>query len=104
MVYNMMTCSGGDWTFSVLGQCSFAWIAFAVILFLALILKRQCDDGILAGIGFNFIAALIGGLGVNVVITTLVGSARWSLLGGLIGLIVGGFVVGMFMDSNGGYE
>ena len=94
-MYNMMTCVGGDWTFSVLGGCSLAWFSLAIIFFLALICRRQCEDGILTGTGFNIIGAFIGGLGVNVVLTTLTGSARWSLLGGLAGIAIGGFIVGM---------
>ena len=103
MVYNMMTCTGGDWTFAVLGDCSMAWISFAVIVFLILISRRQAEDGFLAGTGYNFIGALVGGIGANVVITTLLGSARWSLLAGIVGVIVGGFVIGMF-GGGGGYE
>ena len=103
MVYNMMTCQGGDWTFAVLGGCSMAWIAFAFLVFVILIARRQADDGFLAGMGFSFIGAIVGGLGANVVLTTLFGSARWSLLGGLLGVIVGGFVLGMFF-GDGGYE
>ena len=103
MVYNMMTCEGGDWTFNVLGQCSFAWISLAFIVFAILILRRQCDDGFLAGTGFSFIGAIVGGIGANVVMTTLLGSARWSLIGGIIGLAVGGFLVGYFF-GDGGYE
>ena len=104
MVYNIMTCQGGDWTMSIMSGCSMAWLSFAVILFLVLIARRQADDGILAGTGFNFIGGLVGGLGANLVLTTLLGSAKWSLLGGLVGVIVGGFLLGMFLDSGGGYE
>jgi len=102
MVYNMMTCQGGDWTMSVMGGCSMAWISFAVIVFLILISRRQAEDGFLAGTGYSFIGALVGGLGASIVLTTLLGSARWSLLGGLVGIIVGGFVIGMFV-GDGGY-
>ena len=104
MVYNMMTCTGGDWTFAVLGDCSMAWISFAVIVFLILISRRQAEDGFLAGTGYNFIGALVGGIGGSVIATTLLGSARWSMLAGIVGIIVGGFVVGMFFDTGGGYE
>ena len=103
MAYNMMTCAGGDWAMSVMGGCSMAWISFAVIVFLILIARRQADDGFLAGRGFSFIGAIVGGLGANILITILTGAARWSLLGGILGVIVGGFVVGMFF-GDGGYE
>jgi hypothetical protein len=93
--YNIMSCHGPDWTMSVLGGCSMAWFSFAIIFFLCLIAKRQAEDGFLSGIGFNLIGAFVGGLGANIVLTTLFGSARWSLLGGLLGLIVGGMGIGL---------
>ena len=103
MTYNMMTCTGGEWTFSVMGGCSMAWISLAFIVFAVLILRRQCEDGFLAGTSYNFIGVIVGGIGANVIITTLVGSARWSLVGGIMGLVVGGFIVGMLF-GDGGYE
>jgi len=100
-MYNMMTCAGSGWTYSILGGCSMAWFSLAIIVLLALVLRRQCDDGILAGTGFNIFGAFILGLGANVVLTAITGSARWSLLGGLVGIIVGGWVVGQFIDTGG---
>ena len=99
-----MTCAGGDWSMSVLGGCSMAWFSFAIIVFLILIIRRQCDDGFLAGAGFSFIGALVGGLGANVILTSLTGSARWSIIGGLVGIVVGGLFLGMFFGDGGGYE
>ena len=102
MTYNIMSCQGEGWTMSVLGDCSFAWFSFAIILFLCLICKRQAEDGFLSGTGFNVISAFILGIGANVLVTALIGDARWSLLAGIIGVAVGGFVVGMFFDMSGG--
>ena len=96
MVWNLMTCSGPGWTMSVLGDCSLAWISFAIVLFLALIVRRQCLDGFLTGTGFNLIGAFVGGLGLNILLITLTGSARWSLLGGIAGMVIGGYVIGLF--------
>lgn len=102
--YNMMTCEGPDWTMSVLGGCSQAWFIFVIVLLLVLMLRRQCNDGILSGTAFSFYGALILGLGGAVALTTITGSPRWSLLAGLVGIAIGGFVLGMFTgaDSSGG--
>ncbi len=102
MVYNLMTCEGSSWTMSILGGCSMAWLCIAILFFLTIILRRQCDDGILAGQSFNFIGALIGGLGVAVLLITLTGSARWALLAGIAGIAAGGFLVGMFIGGESG--
>jgi hypothetical protein len=101
-MYNMMTCEGLGT--SILGGCSMAWFGLALVLFLALILRRQCDDGFLAGTGYNAIAAFIIGLGAYIVLTSMFGSPRWALLGGIIGVAVGGFGLGMIMDTAGGGE
>ena len=81
-----------------------AWISFVFVVFLTLILRRQTDDGFLSGTGFNVIGAFAFGIGANVLVTALLGDARWSLLAGIIGVAVGGFVVGMFFDMSGGGE
>ena len=102
-MYNPMTCSGwGAGGFSLFGDCTLAWFSFAIIIFLALIVRRQCDDGLLAGTGFNVIGAFVLGLGGNFVVTILTGSARWSLIAGVAGVAIGGYVFGLFSDSSGG--
>jgi hypothetical protein len=102
-MYNMMTCTGGDWVMNQIpGGCSLAWLSFAIILFLAMIMRRQCTDGILAGTRFNIIGAFVGGLGAHIILTTIFGSARWSLLGGIVGLAAGGFLFGFISDSTEG--
>lgn len=98
-MYNMMTCQGLG--ISVLGDCSLAWASFAIVLFLALILRRQCEDGFLAGTGYNIFGAFAVGLGANILLTTLTGSARWSLLAGVLGIAAGGFLIGMAFDTSG---
>lgn len=103
-MYNMMTCQGPGWTFAVFGDCSIAWASFIIVLFLILVLKRQCEDGVLAGTGFNFFGAIVGGLGANIVLTTLTGAARWSLIGGIAGVALGGFLLGQFLDTSGDGE
>lgn len=97
----MMTCSGWSGA-AFLGGCSMAWLGFAIMVFLILILRRQCDDGILAGTGFNFIGAIIGGGGGYILLTTLTGDARWAILTGIVGVAIGGWVLGQFLDSSGG--
>lgn len=96
-MYNMMTCEGGNWVRSaILGDCSQVWIALAVVLFLAMVARRQAEDGVLSGMGFSFIGALVGGLGLHILLTTFFGDVRWSLLGGIAGVAAGGFLIGQF--------
>ena len=98
VIYNMMTCE--NLGASILGDCSIAWIAFAIVLFLGLILKRQCEDGLLSGTNFNIFGALGFGLGAVVLIVTLFGSARWGLLIGLAAMGAGGYLGGLFLGGD----
>jgi hypothetical protein len=100
-MYNIMTCEGWEGGMSFLGACSMAWIVLVIILGAAAILRRQCDDGFLTGTGYNFIGALVGGLGGAIIIITIFGSVKIALVVGLIGLAVGGFLGGQIFDSGG---
>lgn len=101
-MYNMMTCQGPDWSMAILGGCSQAWIVFIIVLFLVLVVRRQCDDGLFAGTAFNFWLAIVVGLGGLVLLITLTGEAKWGFLAGLIGVGVGGFGGGLIFDTTGG--
>lgn len=104
-MYNMMTCEGSDWTLSVLGGCSQAWLILVIIFMLILVLRRQCADGVFAGMAFNFWGAIVLGLGASILLTTLFGEAKWSLLAGLVGTGIGGFGLGLvFGGSEGGED
>jgi len=105
-MYNQMTCSGwGEAGLSFLGPCSMAWVGLVIVVFLVMVLRRQCDDGILAGTGFNVFGAAGLGISGNILVTILLGSARWSVLAGVIGVIVGGYVFGLILggSESGGY-
>jgi len=95
----MMTCQ--NLGLSALGPCSMAWFAFAIVFMLGLVVRRQCEDGLFTGTGFNFIAAMGLGLAGTVVAITLTGEPRWGLLAGILGLAAGGFGLGLIMDTTG---
>ena len=101
-MYNQMTCQGWENGTSFLGPCSMAWVGLVIVAFLIMVMRRQCDDGFLAGTGFNLIGAIAGGVGANVLLTMFVGSARWSMLAGILGVIIGGFVLGLVWGGGDG--
>ena len=104
-MYNQMTCQGWENGTSFLGPCSMAWVGLVIVAFLVMVMRRQCDDGFLAGTGFNVFGAAGFGVGANVLVTILTGSARWSMLAGVIGVIAGGYVLGLIFggSESGGY-
>lgn len=98
-----MTCEGwGAAGFSLLGACSMAWIVIAILVFLALIARRQAEDGILAGMGYNIFGAMGVGLGAAIVIITLFGNSVWALIFGVVGIAAGGFGIGLITGSSEG--
>ena len=91
-----MTCEGMKGL-----SCSLVWFAFAITVFLAMILRRQCSDGILSGVSYNIYGAMgLGVLGV-VVASAITASPQISLIAGLVGIAVGGFGGGLIMDTAG---
>jgi len=104
-MYNMMTCGGwGEAGMSFLGPCSMAWVGLVIVAFLIMVMRRQCEDGFLAGTGFNIYGAILFGAGANILITAISGSARWSMLAGIVGVIAGGYVFGLILGgSDNGY-
>ncbi len=99
MVYNLMTCQGFV-NQGFLGDCSISWLILAVLVFVILIVRRQCDDGVLSGINFNFIGACAFGLGACLIVITFFGSPRWAILAGLIGIGIGGYVGGLILGGD----
>jgi hypothetical protein len=103
MVYNMMTCGG--FSTDVLGGCSIAWLGLVIIFFVAAFANKWLGKEM--DIPFNFIVSLIVGILAYVILMTFTGSSRWSLLAGLIGEAVGGYLGGISFggasdDSSGG--
>ena len=96
-IYNLMTTEGFGSGFQISWIAS--WIGLLVTFYLAFILRKQCSDGFLAGTNYNWIAALICGLVVNILIITFTGQPAWALLGGIAGIALGGFVVGMIAPT-----
>jgi len=102
MIYNMMTCNnmGKD----ILGNCSLAWLGLVILFFVAAFTNKWLGKEM--EVPFNFIASLVIGILAYVVVMTFSGSARWSILAGLIGEGIGGFLGGITFggasDDGGG--
>ena len=97
MVYNMFTGTGFDMGF--LGSFSMAWLGLVILVFIILFARKWlAEEG---GLPFNWIFAAIG-TGLAYILTiTLSGSFKWAFLFGMIGMIIGGFGIGYFIDAGG---
>jgi len=88
--FNLMTCAGWK-NAAIFGGCSQAWLIVGAIFILGMIMKRQTDDGILAGTSYNWLAGMALGIIACILLITFFGEARWGMLGGIVGLALGGF-------------
>jgi hypothetical protein len=87
VLHNMFTCHG--FSTEILAGCSLSWVGIVILFFIGAALRRWGGEEF--DIPFNFISCLVIGFLVYVVIITFTGSPRWSLLGGLIALVIAGY-------------
>ena len=69
-----------------------------------LILRRQTSDGVLSGTSFNFIGSAVAGVIATITLITIFGAAKWGFLGGLAGIALGGFGLGLLGLGDGSGE
>jgi len=96
---NIMSCQGFS-NPGFMGDCSLAWLAIAVLVFLVLIEKKQLGEN--AGTGYNIFAGFGGALLPALIIISFFGSAKWALIGGVIGSLLGGVGIGQIADTTEG--
>jgi len=96
-MYNLFTGSGFDTGF--MGEWSLAWLSLVILFFIIAIANKWITE---FGYGFNALMAYaVSFIGFFIVIS-ITGSTKWSFLTGIIGVIVGGFLVGYFWDTSDG--
>lgn len=93
MVYNILTGAGFDK--SAFGSWSLAMLVIPVLFFVVVFANKYLEDYNWNKLG-AFVVAFLGYL----VLITLTGAAKWGLAGGIIGMIAGGFVIGLFYGES----
>ena len=96
---NLMSCKGFS-NPGFMGDCSLSWLAIAFLVFLVLIEKKQLGENF--GTGYNIFGGFGGALLPAIIIITLFGSAKWALIGGVIGSLLGGVGIGQISDTTEG--
>jgi len=105
--FNIINCQGfgqGE-AMGVVGiapeGCMGARLGIVGLFFLIAIIRKWGGEEF--DIDFSFMWSLILGLGAYLVVVTLTGSLKWSFLAGIIGSLIGGYLIGQF-TGEGGYE
>lgn len=96
-MYNILSGEGFDT--SVMGQWSMAMLVVPILFFVVIFAGRFFEDQYNKGFGF------IGAYVLYLVVVTLTGSPGLSMIAGIVGAGIGGFVLGNMFggDSYGGY-
>lgn len=95
---NIMT--GAGFELGVMGSFSMAWIGMVILVFLIFFTRKWIGEEM--GIGFNILTAFIGAILPYLIVVTITCEFKWALMAGLVGFIVGGFLVGQFIGSGDG--
>jgi len=101
MVYhlcNPMTC--GNLSTNIMSDCSMVWISFVILFFIAAFARKYLGEE--AGVPFNFIGALVGGIGADVIVVVFTCSYKFGLAAGVGGMILLGIVFSSIFEGLGG--
>lgn len=96
---NIMTGAGFDLGF--MGGLSMAWVGMVILFFLVIFSRKWLGEEM--GVGFNTIAAFVGGYLPYLIVISITCSYKWALGAGIVGFVIGGFLLGQFMDSGDGF-
>lgn len=105
MVYNLLSCGGFDTSgfMDFGGACMSSRLGIVLLFFIIAIVRKWGGEEM--GFNFNFLFALILGLFPYIIIITIFGSMKIAFLIGLVGMLIGGYGVGMFFGGDeGGWE
>ncbi len=100
MPYNIISCSGftteaGGWVASM--PCLKGRLGLVILFFLIALVRKWGGEEI--GIGFNLWFALILGIIPYFIVITIFGSFKVAMVVGIIGALVGGYGIGMFLGG-----
>ena len=80
-------------------DCSLSIIIMVVIFFITSILRKQLSDFVDGG--FSLIGGTVLGELVYIILMFVISSLKWSFIGGLVGILIGGFLGGTFLGDTG---
>jgi len=91
-ICNLMTGTG--FGTEMFGELAMAWVGMVILFFIIVLARKWAGEKM--GLGFSSIGAFAGGYLSYIIVVTLTCSFRWSIVAGLIGFIVGAYLIGMF--------
>ena len=98
-ICNIMTGAGFD--LNMMGGLSMAWVGMVILFFLVIFARKWVGEEM--GIGFNVIFAFVGAFVPYIIVVTLTCQFKWALAAGIVGFVVGGFLIGPFIETGDGF-
>jgi hypothetical protein len=93
-IYSLMSTSG----FGGMGKAwIMAWVGLALLVLVFMICKKWLGEEEVTGFPYNWLGSSLGIL-TYIIVVSLTGSAKWSMLSGFIGLFAGGYGAGMLAE------
>jgi len=89
---NLMTGQGFGYEF--MGQLGMTWLGMVLLFFIIVLARKWLGEEM--GIGFSTIGAFAGGYLSYIIVATITCGFKWSFLAGVVGFIVGAYLIGMF--------
>jgi hypothetical protein len=98
MAYNILNCAGWETTgFMTFGPCMKARLGLVFLFFIIALIRKWGGEEM--GIGFSFLFALILGIVPYLIIITIFGSMKLAFLIGIVGSLIGGYLMGGFVGE-----
>jgi len=105
-LHNLATCSGwatDSMGYIAAGGCMKSRLGLVLLFFIIALIRKWGSEEV--GLDFNFLLALVGGLGSYFMIVTILGSFKIAMVVGLICALVLGYGGGLlFGGSESEYE
>ena len=102
MPYNIISCKGfiaenASTTMDIGGACSKAKLILVLLFFLNAVVRKWGGEE--AGLDYNFLGGLIGGLVGYLIPLTIFGNVTISFFIGLVCMLIGGYCSSMFLGG-----
>ena len=94
---NLMTGTGFD--LGLFGGFGMAWFGIVILFFLIALIRRWVGEGM--DVPFNMLWSVVIGVLAYIIVVSLSCSTKWSLLAGIIGMLIGGFGLPAFGIGGG---
>jgi hypothetical protein len=105
-LYNCLNCHGwatkatamGPISFDIGSPCMMAKLGLVILFFITALVRKWGGEEI--GVDFSFWWAIGLGMGLYLLAVTFTGSTQFAMLCGVIGMLIGGYLMGYILGGS----